>query len=423
MNAFRITGARVIDPASGSDEGRDLFVRDGLICGKSPEAESWPSIQAKGWVACPGLIDIHVHLREPGRPDKETIQTGAAAAAAGGFTTIVAMPNTTPPADSASVVAWMQQRAAEAPVRVLFSGCISQGMKGELPAPYASLKKAGVVALTDDGRCVQNADLMRRAVEHAKMFDLPILDHCEDTALSAGGVMNEGYWSMVLGLPGWPAIAEEIIIARNALLSELTGHRIHCQHVTTAGGVRIIREARERGVLISGEATPHHIALTDASLQNYDTRFKMNPPLRTRRDTEALILGLQDGTIDILATDHAPHCGFEKEVEFEEAPFGIVGLETALGLFLTHLHHKAGLPLSKILKMLTVNPAKLLNIPSGTLAEGQPADITLFDPSEEWTVDASQFRSRSRNTPFDGTRLQGRQKMTIVGGKIVWQQT
>jgi dihydroorotase len=370
----------------------------------------------------PGLIDLHVHLREPGGSAKETIATGTAAAAAGGFTSVVAMPNTQPAADGPNTIAWLRQRAAEqASVNVFFSGCISAGMKGEILSPMGSLQKAGVAAFTDDGACIQSNELMRRALEYARMLGLPVFDHCQDYDLSRDGVMNEGYWSTVLGLPGWPAIAEEIIINRNAMLSELTGARVHCQHVTTAGGARILREARQRGIAISGEVMPHHLALTDESCQGYDTAYKMNPPLRTRRDIDALKEALADGTIDILASDHAPHCDYEKEVEFTEAPFGIIGLETELAIFIRELIIPGILDWPKMIAMLTINPARLLklDLAKGHLAVGADADVTVIDPQRTWTVDKQEFRSKARNTPFHGWKLHGRAVLTMVGGRPV----
>lgn len=421
MSSLIIRSGRIIDPARSLDQIGDLLIHQGTIVESLPANARPEILDATGLVVAPGLIDIHVHLREPGQSAKETIATGTLAAAAGGFTSIVAMPNTSPPADAPNTIAWIQARAREqAVVRVFPTGCISQGMAGELLAPIGSLQRAGVVAITDDGRCIQNNELMRRAMEYARMFDLPILDHCQDYSLTADGVMNEGYWSTILGLRGWPAIAEEIIIARNALLSELTGARVHCQHVTTAGGVRILREARQRGVPISGEVCPHHITLTDECLQSYDTNFKMNPPLRTRRDIEALLEGIADGTLDILASDHAPHCDYEKEIEFDDAPFGIVGLETELGIFLDTLVHGKILTLPQLIARLTLHPARLLKLPHGTLAPGAPADITLIDPDLEWTVNKDKFLSKSRNTPFHGRTLKGRAVRTIVGGKTVW---
>jgi dihydroorotase len=417
-----IRGGRIIDPASGRDEVGDLLIVDGRIAAGTAPSSSVPVLEARGLIVAPGLIDMHVHLREPGGSQKETIASGARAAAAGGFTSVLAMPNTTPPADGPNTIALMRQRAAEAAcVNVFVSGCLTVGMKGEQLAPIGSLHKAGVVALTDDGHCVQDNELMRRALDYARMFDLLTLDHCQDYSLSAGGVMHEGYWSAVLGLPGWPRIAEDMIVARNILLAELTGARVHVQHLSSAGSVRLVREGKARGVKISAEAMPHHLALTDASIQGYDTRFKMNPPLREKADQDALFAGLADGTIEILASDHAPHASYEKEVEFADAPFGIVGLETELGLFMKLLIDGGVLDWPAMLAKLTINPARLLGLDRGTLAPGLPGDVTIIDPKSPWTVDSARFHSLSRNTPFDGWELPGRAVSTVVNGSVVWK--
>ncbi|MDR1191488.1 MAG: dihydroorotase [Verrucomicrobiales bacterium] len=421
--AFLFKGGRVINPADGEDAVRDLLVEDGYIVAEfsADAAVEHVVVNVGGQVVAPGLIDIHVHLREPGQTAKETIASGSRAAAAGGFTSVVAMPNTTPPVDNTATVGWLLQRAREtAVVNVFPTGCISQGQAGELLAPIGSLKKAGVVAITDDGRCIQNNELMRRALEYARMFDLVVMDHCQDYALTAGGVMHEGYWSTVLGLKGWPALGEELVIARDVLLAELTGCRVHCQHVTTAGGARLLREAKRRGVNISGEVCAHHLALTDAALQGYDANFKMNPPLRTARDIEALLAGVADGTLEYLASDHAPHANYEKEVEFADAPFGIVGLETEFAIFNTKLVQTGVRTLPQVIESLTVRPARLLGLPKGTLAVGAVADVTVLDPGARWTVDRDKFQSKSRNTPFHGTEWTGRATLTMVGGKIVW---
>ncbi|MDQ6808014.1 MAG: dihydroorotase [Verrucomicrobiota bacterium] len=431
MTTTIIRNGRIIDPAKNRDEIADLWISNGVIVAKANGGNEKPErppadaeiIEAGGLIVAPGLIDIHVHLREPGFGWKETIESGARAAAAGGFTTIVCMPNTAPPADNASTIAWIKDRAAEVScVNVLPSGAISKGLAGEELAPIGSLAQSGVVALTDDGRCVQNHELMRRAVEYARMFDLPIFDHCQDYNLVGNGLVHEGYWSTLLGLPGWPAAGEEAIVMRNILLAELCDHRIHCQHLSAAGSVRLLREARSRGVPISGEVCPHHIALTDEWIQGFDTNFKMNPPLRTQRDIEALREGIADGTIDILASDHAPHAKFEKEVEFDAAPFGILGLETQLGLFIDQLVHKtATIEMPRLIEMFTVNPARLIGSHAGTLSTGAAADVTLIDPDIEWTVEPEKFHSASCNTPFTGWNLKGRAVRTIVAGKTVWQ--
>ncbi len=418
-----IRGGRVIDPASGRDEMGDVYIQDGRFC-ELPELlpDDVNIIDANGLVVAPGFVDMHVHLREPGQSAKETIATGSMAAAAGGFTSIVAMPNTSPVVDSASVATWVQERAEQnGVVNIYPTGAITLGLKGEDLAPIGSLVQAGVVAITDDGHCIQSHELMRRAVEYARMFSLPVLDHCQDYSLVGHGVVNEGYWSTVLGLPGWPAAGEELMVLRNVLLADLCESPIHCQHLSCRGSVARIREARSRGVPISAELCPHHIALTDASIQTFDTNFKMNPPLREEADVEALIEGVAEGVITVLCSDHAPHTRAEKEVEFDRAPFGILGLETELGLFIKILvHERKAISLSRLIAMFTSEPASLLNLPCGTLKLGAAGDVTILDPDKEWIYDVRDSHSLSRNTPFHLAEMKGRAVHTIVGGRVVW---
>lgn len=454
MNSLLLSGGRVIDPANGVDRVTDVLILEGRIAAVGPEAAAQapaglPRLDATGSVVCPGLIDLHVHLREPGHTAKETIATGTAAAARGGFATVVCMPNTSPPIDSAGTVALIKEKAArEAVVNVLICGALTKGGAGEELAPIGSLHKAGVVAITDDGHCVQNNELMRRVLEYTRMFNLPVLDHCQDYSLVTDGVAHEGYWSTALGLKGWPAAGEEMMVSRNILLAGLTGAPVLCQHISAAGSVELLRQAKARGVPIFGEASPHHFTLTDASLAGseafwkedgkgvfgyadeatpkpvwprYHTYFKMNPPLRTARDRAAILAGLADGTLDVIGSDHAPHCDYEKEVEFDYAPFGIIGLETELALALMQLYHAGLLTLPGLISKFTVAPARLLGIKKGSLSVGADGDVTVFDPDAEWVLDRNQLASKSRNTPFDGWRLKGQAKATIVGGRIVWQ--
>jgi len=422
MSNLIIEGGRILDPALGRDEIADLYIEQGTISRAAPAGQA-DKIDARGLIVVPGLIDIHVHLREPGQVHKETIETGSRAAAAGGFTSVVCMPNTSPAADNPSSITWILDRARETAVVNIFpSGAITRELKGEEMAPIGSMVQAGIVAITDDGHCVQNHELMRRAVEYARMFDLTVLDHCQDYNMVGSGVMHEGYWSAVLGLPGWPRAGEEIMVMRNILLAELCATRIHCQHLSAAGSVRLLKDARNRGVAVTGELCPHHIALSDESVSSFDTNHKMNPPLRSKEDIEALIQGVADGTITILASDHAPHSIFEKEVEFDQAPFGILGLETELALFLTILvHRRKAIGLADLIAMYTINPAKLLRLKKGTLAAGSDADVTLIDPDLEWVYRKDSSWSKSRNTPFDGWELKGRATRTIVAGKTVWK--
>jgi dihydroorotase len=453
MNSLLLAGGRVIDPANHSDFTTDVLIRDGKIAAVGPNAaaQTGPDTErmdVSGLVVCPGLIDLHVHLREPGQAAKETIATGTASAARGGFSSVVCMPNTSPAIDNSGTVALIHDLALErGHVHVFITGAISKNIAGEELAPVGSLKDAGVVAITDDGHCVQNNELMRRALEYAKMFDLPVMDHCQDYSLVTDGVMHEGYWSTVLGLRGWPSAGEEMIVARNILLAATTGAHVHCQHLSAAGSVELLREAKKRGVNISGEACPHHFCLTDSAVAGsekfwptdgqaiygyesgvegrpewpaYDTNFKMNPPLRSARDREAILQGLADGTIDVLCSDHAPHCDYEKEVEFDYAPFGITGLETELALCLMQLYHTQRLSLPDLIAKFTIHPARILRLPKGTLSLGADADVTVFDPDRQWRFDKGASASKSFNSPYHGWTLKGKAVATIVSGKKAW---
>jgi dihydroorotase len=423
MPALWIRNARILDPAAKRDSVGDLFAVGGRVAAglSAAEGKKAVKIDAKGLVAAPGLVDIHVHFREPGQTHKETISTGSRAAAAGGFTTVVCMPNTTPPADNAGTIQYiMDAIRRDSLVKILPTGCITIGMKGDTLAPIGSLKRAGVVAITDDGDCVQSNELMRRAIEYARMFDLPVMDHCQDESMTEGAVMNEGDMSIRLGLRGWPNAAEDVIVSRNVILSAYTGAHIHMQHISSARSVEILRRAKADGVRVTGEATPHHIALTDDALATYDTNFKMNPPLRTEADRRAIIAGLRDGTLDCIATDHAPHTDYEKDKEFDYAPNGIIGLETALAVVLEVLVRQSKFKLSHAIDLMTRRPAALLGLPAGTLAVGAAADICLFDPDEAWTYDSKAGQSKSSNSPWNGKTLRGRVKTTIVDGRVVY---
>ncbi|HWA86123.1 MAG TPA: dihydroorotase, partial [Opitutus sp.] len=416
MPSFWIQNARVIDPAAKRDAAGDIFIADGKFVDSLSAAEKKRAkkIDAAGLVACPGLVDIHVHFREPGQTHKETIATGSRAAAAGGFTTVVCMPNTSPPADNAGTIQFIHDAIErDAAVHVYPTGCITVGMKGQALAPIGSLKRAGVVAITDDGDCVQSNELMRRACEYAKMFDLPLMDHCQDTSMTQGAVMNEGAVSTRLGLRGWPNAAEDLIVARNVILAEYTGAHIHLQHISSKFSVDVIRRAKQRGAHITAEATPHHLALTDECLGAYDTNFKMNPPLRTEADRAALIAGLRDGTLDCVSTDHAPHTNYEKDKEFDYAPNGILGLETSLAVTLDVLVRQNRFKLPRVIDLMTRRPAEILKLPAGTLSAGAPADVCLFDPDEPWRYDAAAGFSKSANSPWNGHTLTGRVKTTI----------
>jgi dihydroorotase len=423
MPALWIRNARVIDPASRRDGPGDLFALDGRIVDRLSPADRRRArkVDGRGKVAAPGLVDIHVHFREPGQTHKETIATGSRAAAAGGFTTVVCMPNTTPAADNAGTIQYILDAVRrDSLVKVLPTGSITIGLKGETLAPIGSLKRAGVVAITDDGNCVQSNELMRRAAEYAAMFGLPVMDHCQDESMTDGAVMNEGDVSIRLGLRGWPNAAEDLIVSRNVILSTYTGARIHMQHISSALSVEILRRAKADGVRVTAEATPHHIALTDESLADYDTHFKMNPPLRTEADRRAIIAGLRDGTLDCISTDHAPHTDYEKDKEFDYAPNGILGLETSLAVVLDVLVRRSRFSLSRAVDLMTRRPAQVLGLPAGTLAPGAAADICLFDPEEVWTYDARAGQSKSSNSPWHGRTFRGRVTSTFVDGRIVY---
>lgn len=413
-------GARVIDPARNIDKVMDIGVENGVFADPATLKDA-EVVDLAGYVLAPGFIDLHVHLRQPGKTDAETIHTGTLAAAAGGFTSIVAMPNTSPCADNPGTIHYIRTYAqAEGVVKVLPCGAITKGLEGQEMAGIGGLKAAGVVALSDDGKCVQNHELMRHVIEYSRTFKLPILDHCEDTVLASGGVMHEGYWSVFLGMKGMAAAAEELIVARDAILARTAGWKVHIQHVSTKGSLSIIRTAQKEGVQITAEATPHHISLTDVEIKKFDTNYKMNPPLRSEEDRLAVIEGLRDGTITVIATDHAPHTNTAKTVEFDYAPFGIIGLETAVQVCLTELYHKQYLDLPALVSKFTKGPADVLGMPIGTLENGRPADITILDPEKEGVVDADRFYSKSRNTPFNGYRYKGLAVGTIVDGKCVF---
>jgi dihydroorotase len=424
MNSLLITGGRVIDPASGFDGTADVLIRDGKIeaVGADLFAEDVDVLDARGAIVAPGFIDMHVHLREPGIEHAETIETGARAAAAGGFTTICCMANTIPVNDSATVTSYIVQRAKEvACVNVFPIGAITKGSLGEELAAIGSMRAAGIVAISDDGRPVMNARVMRRAMELARALDMPVIDHCEDLNLSAGGDMHEGMQSVRLGLGGIPSASEDVMVARDLLLAELTGARFHVAHLSTERSVAMVAFAKSKGLEVSCEVTPHHFAITDDELSGYDGNFKMKPPLRRHADVAAIIDGIVSGVVDAIATDHAPHAGSEKMQEFERCPFGITGLETAIGLSL-ELVHTDRIGVARMIELFTTGPAKILKLNRGTLAAGAEGDVTVFDTDTEWTFDVQQSSSKSRNSPFHGRRFRGGPVATIVGGEIVWKR-
>jgi dihydroorotase len=421
--AALLRGGRVLDPSQRLDEVGDLLIQGGLVeafgksLGTPDDAEV---IDCAGAIVAPGFIDVHCHLREPGREDVETIATGARAAAAGGFTAVCAMPNTEPVTDNQAAVGFILRQAVRAgAARVYPIGAISVGQRGEQLAEFGEMVGAGAIAVSDDGKPVASAHLMRTALEYAQSFGIPVIDHCEEPTLAAGGSMHEGIVSARLGLKGIPAEAEEVMVARNILLARLTDGHVHLAHMSTRGSVDLIRWGKDLGVRVTAEVTPHHLTLTEHACEGYDTHAKMNPPLRTAADVEALRDGVRDGTIDVIATDHAPHHYDAKEREFADAPFGIVGLETALGVLLTDLVHTGIIDLATLVDRLACAPARLFHLPGGSLARGAPANVTVFDPDLEWSVEPSSFVSKGRNTPYAHRLLRGRAVATIVDGRVI----
>jgi dihydroorotase len=424
MRPILIRGGRIIDPSRSTDEVSDLILADGKVQASGRDLghpDDALVLDAGGKVVAPGFIDVHVHLREPGQEDLETVATGAMAAAAGGFSAVCAMPNTDPVTDNQAAVGFIvsqAQRAAKA--RVYPIGAVSLGQKGQQLAEFGELVGAGAVAVSDDGRPVASSHLMRTALEYARTFGIPVADHCEDPTLAAGGAMHEGIVATRLGLKGIPAAAEEIMVARDILLAELTGGHVHLCHMSTRGSVELIRRAKERGLRVTAEACPHHFTLTHEACEGYNTNAKMNPPLREPEDREAIRQAIRDGTIDVICTDHAPHHYDAKEREFDDAPNGIIGLETALGLAVSELVEPGLLSLPDLVNRMSVMPARIFNLEGGTLAPGAPADVVVIDPAAEWIVRPEEFYSKSRNTPFAGRRLRGRAGATIVRGQLVF---
>jgi dihydroorotase len=424
MPNLLIQNGRVIDPSQEMDRVTNLLVADGRIAAYDATPTGRETvIDAAGLIVAPGLIDMHVHLREPGFEEDETIETGTAAALAGGFTSIACIPNTDPPIDSQAAVEFVRDRAARADhCNVFVTACVSKNREGKELAEIGQLVEAGAVAFTDDGAPVGDAELMRRAFEYCLMFDRPVLNHAEVRELTRHGVMHEGLTSLLLGLPGIPAAGEDVMVSRDIALAEVTGGRLHIMHVSTANSVDILRRAKGRGVRVTAEAAPHHFSLTDECLRTFDANFKMSPPLRGREDVEAIIAGLADGTIDAIASDHAPHATEKKMQEFDQAPFGVVGLETSLGLVVTKLVEPGHLDWPTAIRKMSLNPARILGIAKGTLQLGADADVTIIDPKVRWTVDPSTFRSKSANTPFAGWELTGRAEVVIVGGKVKFRR-
>ncbi len=422
-----IANGHLIDPAAPENTGMSVLIEDGRVTAWIRPGEGTPEgcevFDASGLLVAPGFIDMHVHLREPGQEHKETIATGCAAAVAGGWTSVCPMPNTTPVNDNAAITRYMIEQAERAALANVFPiGAITKSSDGTELAEMGEMKAAGAVAVSDDGRPVPNAGIMRRAMQYARDFDLPVIDHCEDKSLSRGGVMHEGKISLLLGLKGMPALAEELDAVRDIVLAKETGVHIHIAHVSTKGAIEAVRRAKNEGIRVSCEVTPHHFALTDAAVEGYDTNTKMAPPLRSEEHLEAVIEGIKDGTIDAIATDHAPHHADEKALEYDRAPFGITGLETGVGLAMNELVHKGVIGLERLVEMCSTNPARIFGLKGrGTLVPGSHADVTIIDPEKVWTYTNSNSRSRSRNSPFDGWKFQGGPVATIVGGRIVYR--
>src|SRR5262245_10199032 len=425
MNTLRITGGRVIDPSQGLDEVTDLWLRGDriLAVGPRPDLRADATQDAAGQIVCPGLIDMHVHLREPGREEDETIATGTAAAVAGGVTSVACMPNTEPATDSQAAAEFIYLQAKRAGHANVFPiGAITKGREGKELAEIGAMVDGGAVAFTDDGSPVVSSEVMRRAMEYCRMFDKAILSHSEDLELTKGAVMHEGFESMRLGLRGYPAVAEEIMVFREIALAELTGARVHILHVSTAGSVELIRRGKARGVRVTGEVCPHHFLLTDETLRTFDSNYKMSPPLRTRDDVQAILGGLRDGTIDVIATDHAPHAPEKKARELDQAPNGIIGLEALLPLCVKALIEPGLLTWPQVIENLTVSPARVLGIDRGTLKPGAVADVTVLDPDARWTIQPEKFRSKSRNCPFAGWEVRGWAETVLVGGVVKFQR-
>jgi dihydroorotase len=424
VTSILIRGGRVIDPSRSTDGEADVLIEEGKITavGRGVEApEGATIIDAKGKVVAPGLIDLHVHLREPGQEDLETVASGAMAAAAGGFSAVCAMPNTDPVTDNQAAIGFIVSQAQRAgKARVYPIGAVTLGQRGEQMAEFGELVGAGAVAVSDDGKPVASSHMMRTALEYARTFGIPVANHCEEMSLAEGGAMHEGLVSTRLGLKGIPAAAEEIMVARDIILAELTGGHVHLCHMSTRGSVELIRRGKEKGIRVTAEATPHHFSLTHERCADYDTNAKMNPPLREAEDVEAIRQGLRDGTIDVIASDHAPHHYDAKEREFDHAPNGIIGLETALGVAIRDLVESGVLTLPELINRMSTQAARIFNLPGGTLAVGAPADVVVFDPTERWTVKPADFYSKSRNTPYTGTELVGRTHQTVVRGRVVF---